>query len=62
MGILFFENLSKIALFRVSELVNIKLSDAALSNCQITINQGNDKKDRISPFSEGFKEVLGILL
>jgi len=45
---------------RVSELVNIKLSDIDLLNCQIRINQGKGKKDRIVPFPEGFKEVLGI--
>jgi integrase/recombinase XerD len=45
---------------RVNELVNIKLSDINLQNCQIRINQGKGKKDRIVPFPEGFKEVLGI--
>lgn len=45
---------------RVSELVNIKLSDTDLLNCQIRINQGKGKKDRVVPFPEGFKEVLGI--
>ena len=45
---------------RVSELVNIKLSDIDLLNCQIRINQGKGKKDRVVPFPEGFKEVLGI--
>jgi integrase/recombinase XerD len=45
---------------RVSELINIKLSDVNLLNCQIRINQGKGKKDRIVPFPEGFKEALGI--
>jgi integrase/recombinase XerD len=45
---------------RVSELINIKLSDIDFLNCQIRVNQGKGKKDRIVPFPEGFKEVLGI--
>jgi integrase/recombinase XerD len=45
---------------RVNELINIKLSDIDLSNCQIRINQGKGKKDRMVPFPEGFREVLGI--
>jgi integrase/recombinase XerD len=45
---------------RVSELVNIKISDIDLLNCQIRINQGKGNKDRVVPFPEGFKEVLGI--
>ena len=45
---------------RVSELVNIKISDIDLLNCQIRINQGKGNKDRVVPFPQGFKEVLGI--
>lgn len=45
---------------RVSELINIKLTDVELLNCQIRINQGKGKKDRIVPFPEGFREVLGM--
>jgi len=45
---------------RVSELVSIKISDIDLFNCQIKINQGKGNKDRVVPFPEGFKEVLGI--
>ncbi|HEY8889188.1 MAG TPA: site-specific integrase [Clostridium sp.] len=45
---------------RVSELVSIKISDIDLFNCQIRINQGKGNKDRVVPFPEGFKEVLGI--
>jgi integrase/recombinase XerD len=45
---------------RVNELINIKLNDIDLLNCQIRINQGKGKKDRMVPFPEGFKEVLGI--
>lgn len=45
---------------RVSELVNIKIKDINLTNCQIRVNQGKGKKDRMVPFPEGFKELLGI--
>lgn len=45
---------------RVSELVRILLEDIDLDRCQIRINQGKGKKDRIVPFPESFKEVLGI--
>jgi len=43
---------------RVSELVRILLSDVDFDRCQIRINQGKGKKDRIVPFPEDFKEVL----
>ena len=43
---------------RVSELVNIQLDDLDLDRCQIRINQGKGKKDRIVPFPSGFKEIL----
>lgn len=45
---------------RVNELINIKLIDINLLNCQIRITHGKWKKDRMVPFPEGFKEVLGI--
>jgi integrase/recombinase XerD len=45
---------------RVSELVRILIEDVDLDRCQIRINQGKGKKDRIVPFPESFKEVLGI--
>ena len=45
---------------RVNELVNIKRDDVNLTNCQIRINQGKSKKDRIVPFTEGFKKILGV--
>lgn len=43
---------------RVSELVRILLSDVDFDRCQMRINQGKGKKDRIVPFPEDFKEVL----
>jgi integrase/recombinase XerD len=45
---------------RVSELVNIKLSEVDLDKCQIKITQGRGKKDRIVPFPNSFKEILAI--
>ncbi len=45
---------------RVSELVNIKLSDVDYERCQIRINDGKGGKDRIVPFPVAFKEVLAM--
>jgi len=45
---------------RVSELINIKIEDVDLDQCQIRINQGKGKKDRIVPFPVEFKEVLAM--
>ncbi len=45
---------------RVSELVNIRLADVDLDRCQIRINQGKDKKDRVVPFPDPFKETLAM--
>ncbi|MGD9153743.1 MAG: tyrosine-type recombinase/integrase [Gammaproteobacteria bacterium] len=45
---------------RVSELVNIKLDDINFKLCQIRINSGKGKKDRIVPFPTLFKEVLAM--
>lgn len=45
---------------RVSELVNIKLDDIDYDYCQIRINQGKGKKDRVVPFPESFKELLAM--
>lgn len=45
---------------RVSELVNIKLIDIDLSDCQIKINEGKGKKDRVVPFSKNFKEAIAV--
>ena len=45
---------------RVSELVNIKISDIDFKSHQIKVNQGKGKKDRIVPFPKGFKEFLAM--
>jgi integrase/recombinase XerD len=45
---------------RVTELVNMKLTDVDLQRCQIRINSGKGDKDRIVPFPEQFKEVLAL--
>lgn len=45
---------------RVSELVNIKIDDVDFNNCQIRINEGKGKKDRVVPFPETFKEILAM--
>lgn len=43
---------------RVSELVKIQLEDIDFDRCQIRINQGKGKKDRIVPFPLSFKENM----
>jgi len=45
---------------RVSELVNIKLSDLLIEQCQIRINRGKGGKDRLVPFPASFKEALAL--
>ena len=45
---------------RASELINIKLSDIDLDNCQIKITKGKGKKDRIVSFPKVFMEVLAV--
>jgi integrase/recombinase XerD len=53
--------LMKILLYtgvRVQELVKIILDDIDFDRCQIRINQGKGKKDRIVPFPEAFRETL----
>ena len=45
---------------RVSELINIKISDVDLDRCQIRVNQGKGNKDRIVPFPNHFTEVLAV--
>lgn len=45
---------------RVSELVRILISDIDFDRCQIRINQGKGKKDRIVPFPISFKEILAL--
>lgn len=45
---------------RVTELVNMKLTDVDLHRCQIRIDAGKGDKDRMVPFPERFKEVLAL--
>ena len=45
---------------RVSELVNIKLSDVDFKRLQIRIESGKGGKDRMVPFPESFKEILAM--
>lgn len=45
---------------RVSELVNIKLSDVDFKRCQIRIASGKGGKDRMVPFPDSFREVLSM--
>ncbi len=45
---------------RVSEFIKIKISDVDFEACQIRINQGKGKKDRIVPFPSDFKEILAL--
>lgn len=43
---------------RVQELVNVKIEDIDFDRCQIRINQGKRKKDRMVPFPHDFGETL----
>lgn len=43
---------------RVSEVVNLKVSDVSFDNCTLKIIQGKGRKDRITIFSENLKEGL----
>lgn len=45
---------------RVSELINVKISDIDLERCQIRINQGKGGKDRVVPFPFSFREILSM--
>jgi len=45
---------------RVSELINIKITDVDFHCCQIRINKGKGDKGRIVPFPQSFKEVLAM--
>jgi len=45
---------------RISELIRIKLEDVDFDRCQMRINQGKRKKDRIVPFPVTFKETLAL--
>src|SRR5699024_12735237 len=45
---------------RVSELINIELTDVDLSSCHIRINKGKGDKDRIVSFQQSFRELLAM--
>jgi len=45
---------------RVSELVAIRLSDVDFDRCQVRINEGKGRKDRVVPFPSAFKETLAL--
>jgi integrase/recombinase XerD len=45
---------------RVSELVAIELADVDFDRCQIRINEGKGRKDRVVPFPSAFKETLAL--
>lgn len=45
---------------RVSELVNMRLTDVDVERCQMRINQGKGGKDRLVPFPTTFKEVIAM--
>jgi len=45
---------------RVSELVAIRLDDVDFDRCQIRINEGKGRKDRVVPFPPPFNETLAL--
>ena len=45
---------------RISECVRILIEDVDFERCQIRINQGKRRKDRIVPFPDAFKEILAL--
>lgn len=45
---------------RVSELIDIKIDDIDLQKCQIKITKKTNKKERIVPFPNLFKETLAM--
>jgi integrase/recombinase XerD len=45
---------------RVSELVRIRLEDVDFDRCQIRVNEGKGRKDRVVPFPPSFKETLAL--
>jgi len=47
---------------RVSELINIKITDIDLTTNQIRINQGKGNKDRKVPFPSQFRDTLAMHL
>ena len=45
---------------RVSELVAVRLTDVDFDRCQLRINEGKGRKDRVVPFPSAFKETLAM--
>jgi len=45
---------------RVSELVAVRLGDVDFDRCQVRINEGKGRKDRVVPFPSSFKETLAL--
>ncbi len=45
---------------RISELINVKISDIDFESCQIRINKGKGGKNRIVPFPFSFREILSM--
>ena len=45
---------------RVSELVAIRLDDVDFDRCQIRVNEGKGRKDRVVPFPSAFKQTLAL--
>jgi integrase/recombinase XerD len=45
---------------RVSELINIKISDIDFQERTIRVNEGKGKKDRLVLFPDSFKEILAM--
>ena len=45
---------------RVTELLNIRITDVDFDACQIRINKGKGSKDRVVPFPESFREMLAM--
>jgi integrase/recombinase XerD len=45
---------------RVTELINVKINDIDIDACQIKVNQGKGKKDRVVPFPKSFKKTLAM--
>jgi integrase/recombinase XerD len=45
---------------RVTELISVKINDIDIDTCQIKLNQGKGKKDRIVLFPKSFKETFAM--
>ncbi|MFT5876033.1 MAG: integrase/recombinase XerD, partial [Clostridium sp.] len=54
------KNFQDMLIIKVLIYTGVRVSELDLLNCQIRINQGKGNKDRVVPFPDGFKEVLGI--